>query len=188
MRVAAILAVTVLVLQGVSAYAEDEKPPMDIAIFPGAEVTMEMNLTSEDIMPMLQAMLPLMGDSYGGLAKAVSPDEIAGLLKDIRRVEALQVEVRKSSVTLDEIASFYGKNLPEGQWRRVFYSSDGKSGLAIYADPASQSYYGFRTRSKADGSKTIKEALAAKVVGSIDLRQVLALAAKLAQMRLQKAG
>lgn len=188
MRIVAILALLVLALSCIQALADDEKPTMDLAVFPGAEVTMEMNLTSEDIMPMLQAMLPLMGDSMGGIARAVKPEEIADVLKDIRRLEVLQVEVRRARTTLDEISSFYGKNLPDGQWRRVFYSSDDKSSTAIYADPASQSYYGFRTRTKTDGSKTIKEALAAKVVGSIDIRQALALAARLAEAQLRNGG
>ncbi len=180
MRLFAILISMVLLGQCVGAWGDDEKPPMEIAVFPGSEVTMEMNLTSEDIMPMLQAMLPLVGGAAGGVAKAVSPEEIANLLRNIRRIEVLQVDVRRAKTSLEEVSSFYGKNLPGGQWSRVFFSADDESSLAVYVDSASQSYYGFRTRLKADGARTIKEAVVAKVVGSIDFREALALGARLA--------
>ena len=181
MSKAAAVAVLIFVSFCSVSLAQDSKPPLDIAIYPGAETAMELNLTSEDILPMLQAMLPMMGAKLGPLAEKVQPDDIAALLKDLKRVEFVQLNIPRASVSEQEVVHYYAKNLPAGKWSRVFYRSQpAGSTAALYARNGMQAVYGFRVSIVNLDGKPAKRVEVLKTEGSIDLVKILTFAAKLA--------
>lgn len=156
--------------------AEDVKPPMDLAVYPGSETMMEVNLSAEDIQPMIQATLPLL--THGGGAHSLNPDDLTAALKDVKRIEYVQLDLDKPRTTLQMVADYYIRNIPDGKWSRVYYTSSADSTLAVYASPALDSYYGFRARTKTIDGRQTKEIDVAKLVGKIDFSKLLSLAAK----------
>jgi len=167
------LAIIIILLAG-AATAEDQKPPMDLLTYPGAEVTMEVNLSAEDIAPMIQATMPMMGDT----GQILSPEDLNDILKDLKQIEILQLDVRRSKTKVQDIATYYSSKLPDGKWSRVLYRSDSKSSLAIYADAEAKSYYGFSIRNASPAGKPIKQVTMAKIVGKIDFQKLAQLATK----------
>ena len=179
---AAAVAILIFVSFSAASLAQDSKPPLDIAIFPGAETAMEVNMTSDDILPMLQAMLPIMGAKLGPLAEKVQPEDIADVLKDLKRVEFVQLNIPRLSVGEKQIVQYYAKNLPPGKWSRVFYQSQpAGSTAALYAQNGMQAVYGFRVSTVTLDGKPVKRVEVLKTEGTIDLVKVLAFAAKLAE-------
>lgn len=180
-RVSVAALLGLLLLAGGPVLAET-KLPMDLPTYPGGESTMEVNLSNEDILPMVKAMLPLMGDKLGKLAEQISPEEIADVLKDVTQIEFRQVDIAKPGVAERDIADFYSKHLPTGNWNRVFLQSLGSSGtIAVYAQPGGEMLYGFRVRTVKQDDKLIKRAEVAKIDGKIDYAKLIALAAKVLQ-------
>ena len=56
-----LLCVLCLLAVSICAFAADipaEKPAIDLPVYPGAEVSMEVNLTSEDLIPTLKCEKP----------------------------------------------------------------------------------------------------------------------------------
>jgi hypothetical protein len=173
----AVVAMLILLISG-SALAQ-EKPPMDLPVYPGGESTMEINLTNEDILPMIKAVLPLMGDKLGKLADEVSAEDISDVLKDIKRIEFLQMEVYKTDVSESNITDFYVKNLPDGKWNRIFLQSSAPKGtMAIYFQPGAETLYGYRVSTVKQDSKMIKRIEVLKTEGKIDYVKLINLAGK----------
>ncbi len=170
-----------LMLAGGGLLAEDERPPIDLPVYPGAEVTMEVNLGAEDIVPMVEATLPLVISGRPELAQVLRPEDLGRILKDVKKVELLQLELDKPKTTLQQIAAHYTAKLPDGRWRRAYYSSVAQKALVVYASPGAEAYYGFRIRGRAVDGRQITQIEVARVVGRIDLPGLVKLAAKLMQ-------
>jgi hypothetical protein len=175
-----VIAIIILALSAIGIMAQTDKPPLDIPVYPGAETAMEVNLTNEDILPTLQALLPLMGNKLGPMGETLQPEGVADLLKDLKRLQLLQLNILKASVSEADVTHFYEKNLPSGKWSRVYYQSKPASGtIALYAQNAMEAIYGFRvTKSKIDG-KPAKRVEVLKTDGAIDLIKVISFVGKL---------
>lgn len=173
-----IILLALLVFVAVPAFGQETaKPPMDLAVYPGAETIMEVNLTNEDILPMAKAMIPLMGDRLGKLAEIVQPEDIAAIFKDVTRLEFLQLEVNKAGVAEKDLINFYSNKLPEGQWNKLFYQSGSESGtVSIYAKNGMSGIYGFRIRTISSDNKPVKRIDIIKSEGKIDFVKILTLA------------
>lgn len=179
MRTRMILLAVLFFVCGSQVLCQDEKPPIDIPVYPKADVTTEVNLTQQDILPMIQATMPLLGGSLGKLGGDLEPEDIAAILADVRQIEFLQLEIKSRKVGLAQVAAFYAKNLPAGAWTRVFYRSSADSGtLAVYYDAGSEAYYGFQTRAVTTAGKHVKQVDAGKIVGKIDFAALIRLAAR----------
>ena len=173
----------VILLSFSVAWAQEEKPPMDLPVYPGGSSTMEINMTSEEILTMLQAMIPLAGETLGKLGEAVNPESMADILKDVKRIEYLQVNIPTPGVKEDQIAAFYAKKLPAGRWSRVLWLTDSRSGAAaLYSQPNTEQLYGFRVTSVKAEKKTIKRADILKIEGRIDYVKALKMAAAVGQV------
>ncbi len=161
-----------------AAFAQDDKPAMDLPVYPGGSSTMEINVTSEELVEMMQAMAPFMGNSLGPLAGAISPESIGDILRDVRRIEFLQVNIPEPRVKVDQIAAFYAKKLPAGKWSRVLWLADDPSGVtALFSQANTEQLYGFRVSTAKVEGKTIKQAMLLKIEGRIDYVRALKLAA-----------
>lgn len=153
-----------------------EKPAIDIPVYPGGEATMEINLTSEDLLPTLQAMLPMIA---GKLADQINPDDLTGALKDVKQIEMLQIDIAKTA-TETEVADYYAKNVPAGQWSRVFWQKSPKMGtMAFYVQGGGEKLYGFRVQQAMSDDKPVKRVQVVKTNGKIDFVKLLTIAAKL---------
>ena len=178
----------VILLSCSVAWAQDDKPPMDLPVYPGGSSTMEINVTSEELLQMMQAMIPLAGDKLGKLGEVINPESISDILKDVRRIEYLQVDIPQPGVKEDQIAAFYAKKLPAGRWSRVLWLTDSRSGAAaLYSQPNTEQLYGFRVTSVKAEKKTIKRADILKIEGRIDYAKALKLAAAVGAMLHQPA-
>jgi hypothetical protein len=156
---------------------------MDLPVYPGGSSTMEINMTSEEILTMLQAMIPLAGEKLGKLGEAVNPESMADILKDVKRIEYLQVNIPTPGVKEDQIAAFYVKKLPPGRWSRVLWLADNPSGaIALYSQPNTEQLYGFRVTSVKSEGKTTRRADILKIEGRIDYTKALKLAAAIGQV------
>lgn len=153
-----------------------EAPPMDIPIYPGGESTMEINLTNEDLLPTLRAILPMV--KMGGLDK-INPDDIAVALKDVKRIQMLQLDIKRTATETD-LADFYAKKLPAGDWNKVFWQKAGKQGtLVIFVQGMGEKLYGFRVQSAVADGKPIKRVQILKTEGKIDYVKLMTVAAKM---------
>lgn len=181
--VAAAVAIAVLLIAP-AAWAQDagqDKPAMDIPLYPGAEATMEVNLSNEDILPMVRALAPLLGQRLAAVAEAVSPDEVASVFKDVKRIQILQLDVAKAGVAERDVADFYARSLPKGSWNRVFWQSGAPAGtMAVYAQPGGEMIYAFRVRSAKQEDKSIKKVEVLEAEGKLDYLKLVSLAAKFA--------
>ncbi|MHB9036872.1 MAG: DUF2059 domain-containing protein [Armatimonadota bacterium] len=168
-----------------AAFAQDEKPPMDLPIYPGAETAMEINMTSEDILPMAKAMLPMLSGKLGPMLDKIDPVELADVFKDVKQIEMVQLDVNNTKVTENDMIGFYAKNIPSGEWNKVFWQSNAKSGtIALYAQTGFEGMYGFRARSIVVDSKPVKRVEVAKIRGKIDYIKLLQMASKLGLSKL----
>jgi hypothetical protein len=182
MKRALVIAVLIWAVSVPTSLAQTDKPPLDIAVYPGAQTSMEVNLTNEDILPMLQAMLPLMGNKLGPMADKIEPEGVADLLKDLKRLEFLQLDIPKPGVSESDVARFYTKNLPSGRWSRVFYLSQPKGGtMALYAQEGMGALYGFRVTTVTLDRKPAKQVVVLKTDGMIDFTRVLSFVGNLAE-------
>ncbi|MCL5103166.1 MAG: hypothetical protein M1133_03500 [Armatimonadetes bacterium] len=177
-RYIALIAAAMLIV--VSAAFAEEKPAMDLSVYPGGESTMEINMGSEDILPTIKAMLPMLSGKLGKMADKINVDDLAGALKDVKQIELLQVDVAKPGVTESDITSFYGKSLPAGNWTRIFWQSLPKTGtVAIYSQAGGDGLYGFRVQTTTVDSKPMKRVQILKTQGKIDFVKLLEMASKL---------
>lgn len=153
-----------------------EKPPMDIPVYPGGESTMEINLTNDDLLPTLKAVLPLI--NMPGIDK-LNLDDLGVALKDVKRIELLQVDIKKTA-TESDVADFYAKKIPSGAWNRVFWQRVGKQGtLALYVQGQGEKLYGFRVQSVVEDEKPVKKVQIVKTEGKIDYAKLMVVAAKM---------
>ncbi|MCL5105154.1 MAG: hypothetical protein M1133_13725 [Armatimonadetes bacterium] len=174
----ALIAIVVLIVGG-AAFAE-EKPAMDLPVYPGGEATMEVNLGNEDILPMLKAMLPMFSGKLGKIGDKINPEDLAAALRDVKQIELLQVDVAKPEVTENDVAGFYAKSLPAGNWTRIFWQSLPQTGIvAIYSQSGGDGLYGFRVQSVSVDSKPVRRAHVLKTQGKIDYVKLLEMAGKL---------
>lgn len=153
-----------------------EAPPMDIPVYPGGESTMEINLTNEDLLPTLKAILPMV--KMAGMDK-LNPDDLAAAFKDVKRIQMLQLDIKKTATEAD-IADFYAKKLPAGDWNKVFWQKTAKQGtLVLFVQGMGEKLYGFRVQSAMSDEKPIKRVQIVKTEGKIDYVKLLTVAAKM---------
>jgi hypothetical protein len=176
MRLLGVLLVLILAAAPLVAVAQ-EKPPIDLPELVGGEVTMEINMTSEDILPTVKAMLPLLMSSMGKDAETINSDEVANAFQDVKRIEMLQVDYSKSDKTESDIAAFYAKNAPPGDFTRVFWQSKKLTGtMAVYSSAGGEKLYMFRVRTVVEAEKSIKKIEVAKTEGKIDYAKLIPIA------------
>lgn len=153
-----------------------EAPAMDIPIYPGAEPTMEINLTNEDLLPTLQAVLPMV--KFPNIDK-LNPEDLAAAFKDVKRIQMLQLDVTRAA-TEDDIAAFYVKKLSPGEWNKVFWQKIPKQGtMAVFVQGMGEQLYGFRITSVKVDDKPAKRVQVLKVEGKIDVVKLISAAAKM---------
>lgn len=174
-----LLGLSICTLTAVCCLAQDEKPPMDLPVYPGGSTTMEINMTSEELLSIFQAMAPTLTERFGPFGEAISMEDLADIVKNVKRIEFLQIEIGKPSVTHQQIADFYSKKLPSGQWSRVALMSDEASTTAVYAQPGVEQIYGFRTASLQREGKKIQRIQVGKIEGKIDFVRAFKLIGKL---------
>ncbi len=173
-----LIATTILVLATLQTYGQDEKPPLDIPVYPGGSTTMEVNMTAEELMNLITAIMPSIAEKFGPLGMAISPEELADVVRDVRRIQYVQVDVPKSSITLDQIADFYSKKLPRGEWSRVIWMRDEASAATLYAQPNTRQIYGFRVSSTKQDDTIVRQAQVFKLEGKVDYVKAVKLFAK----------
>ncbi|MCE5197957.1 MAG: hypothetical protein ABFD54_06755 [Armatimonadota bacterium] len=161
------------------AASAQDKPALDLKVYPGGESSMEINMGNEDILPMLKAMLPMLSGKMGAVLDKLDPNDLAAILKDVTQIEMIQVDISKSGVAEKDVADFYGKNIPAGQWNRVFWQAAPTGTVAVYSQAGAEALYGFRVRTIKNGEQTVKRAEVAKIQGKIDYVKLIQLAGKL---------
>ncbi len=170
----AIIVIALLLFVCGSVIAAD-KPEIDIPFFPGGESTMEINLTQDDLLPTLQAMMQM---TAGKLADRIDFNDVAAALKDVKRVEYLQLDIAKPT-TADAVADFYTKKMPAGEWTRVFWQKSSAGTAALYVQGQGEKLYGYRlAAAKVDG-KIIKQVSIVKTEGKIDFVKAASIATKI---------
>lgn len=169
------IAVVAFLLLMCSSVIAAEKPGVDIPLYPGGESTMEINLTSDDLLPTLQAMLPMMA---GKLTDKIDFNDLAAALKDVKSVQFLQVDIKKTA-TETEVTDFYAKKMPAGDWNRVFWQKSPTMGtVALYVQGQGEKLYGFRVTQEKVDDKPVKRVAILKTDGKIDYVKLLAMASK----------
>lgn len=167
----------VALILAVGAVWAAEAPTVDLLTYPGGEATMEISLSNEDILPTMKAMLPMMGSSISAITEKVSVEEIASIFRDVRRIQFMTIEVAKAGVAETDIANYYAKNLPAGQWNRVFWQAKGNSGtVSVYSQANAETLYGFRVRSAKEEGKTVRRIEVIKTEGKLDFAKLMKLA------------
>jgi len=162
----------VFCLLAVMAVAED-KPPITIPTYPGAQVMMEINMNNDD----LATLLPMFIQGAGDMAAGVNEDDISDVLKDVTRVEYLSLESSKPGVDLAKLVSFYNQKIPAGRWNKVFYmkSKEGQI-ISVFAQSDMAELYGYRMRTvKVDG-KSVNKMDVARIEGQIDFQKLMKIA------------
>ena len=161
--------ISAFLLLAVSAIAQD-KPPITVPTYPGAQVTMEMNMTNEDLQSLLPMFLPAMGDKLPG----VTEEQVLDLLKDVKQVEYLQMEVNKKGVDSEKVCSYFRKKIPSGDWHKVYASKSANGDImAVYSQSNAEHLYGFRVRTTKVDGKTVQQADVAKITGRIDFEKLI---------------
>lgn len=171
MKTRTIISIVLCMLAAVA--MAQEKPPVSIPVYPGVQVNMEINMNNED----LATLLPMFMSGAGDIAEGISEDDIADMLKNITRVEYLQMESSKPGVDLSKLVSFYNKNIPAGNWHKVFYmkSKDGQV-VSVYAQSDMAELFGYRMQTvKVDG-KTVNKMDVARIEGKIDFQKLITIA------------
>ena len=163
-----------------AAFAQDKPAPtMDLPIYPGSEATMEVSLTNDDILPTLKAILPLLPAKVSAYTQKITPEEIADILKNVTSIQAVQIDVEKSGVSETDVSNFYAKNMPKGQWSRLFWQSTPQNGtIAVYSQGAGEGLYVYRVQSIKVDNKPVKRVMVAKTEGKIDFGKLALLAGK----------
>ncbi|MEN6356695.1 MAG: hypothetical protein ABFD83_06370 [Armatimonadota bacterium] len=167
-------------LTGTSCFAQGEKQPMDLPIYPGSETAMEVNMSNEDILPMAKAMLPMLSGKFSSVLDKIDMNDVADIIKDVKQIEFVQLDIADSKVTQKDIIGFYTKNIPGGEWTRVFWQNAPNTGtVAVYTQKDIEGIYGFRTRTVMVDDKSVKRVEVAKVTGKIDYVKLLLMAGKM---------
>lgn len=181
MKIKTALVLGFLIALSNCAIAQD-KSSVDLPVYPGGEATMEVNLSDKDILPTIKAMVPMLSGKLGSLAQKIDINEVSDILKDVKQIEFLQIDVNKSSVTESDITSYYTKHLPAGDWSKVFWQSSPQMGtISIFSLGDAQSLYGFRVQTVKEDGKPVKQVMIAKIVGKLDFAKLLSMAGKFVQ-------
>ena len=166
----------IIALLACSAFVSADEKAMGIPTYPGAESTMEISLTDEDLLPTLKATLPML--KLGGLQDKISPADLDAALKDVKLIEARQMEIQNGA-TDAQINDYYTKNAPAGQWSQVLRHSTPKMGcFALFVQNGGEKLYGYRLQSAVEDGKPIKKLIVVRTEGKIDYAKVIAIAAK----------
>lgn len=156
-----------------------EKPPMDLPIYDGAETTLELNLTNEDFIPILEAALPMLGKRFGKLTEKIDVNDVASILKDMKRFEFVQLEIARPAVKCADVVRFYSEHLPAGKWNRaLFQSAEPVGTVAVYTQDSLEGIYIYRVWSTSENGKTTTRAMVARTEGKIDFVKLVSLAGK----------
>jgi hypothetical protein len=162
-----------LCLLAVMAVAQD-KPPITIPTYPGAQVMMEINMNNED----LATLLPMFISGAGDMVAGINEDDITDVLKNIIRVEYLQLESSKAGVDIAKLASFYNQKIPAGKWNKVFYMKS-KNGqvISVFAQSDMAELYGYRMQTVKIDGKSVNKMDVARIEGKIDFQKLMKIAA-----------
>lgn len=167
-------------LTGTSCFAQSNKPPMDLPVYPGSETAMEVNMSNEDILPMAKAMLPMLSGKLSSIFDKIDMSDVADIIKDVKQIEFIQLDVTDQKATENDVIGFYTKNIPNGEWTRVFWQNTPNMGtVAVYTQKDIEGIYGFRARTMAVDGKSVKRVEVAKITGKIDYVKLLLMAGKM---------
>ena len=94
-----IFPVILVLLIGGSAFAAD-KPAIDLPVYTGGETVMEINLTNDDLLPMIKATLPMLAGkksvstTWWNLNELSQPAVLAGAVSKAMRADVIVVATR----------------------------------------------------------------------------------------------
>ncbi len=168
------IVLTILTLALCSSVVAAEKPALDVAIYPGGQPSMEVNLSQSDLLPALQGILPMV--PLAGLNQILTPEAAAALLNGIKRFQYLQIDIVSNPVDT-QVSDFYSKNLPAGEWNRVFWQKANIGTIAFY-NQGTEKLYAFLVQQTTIDGKPAKRVQIIRAEGKIDLAQLLSIAAK----------
>lgn len=174
MKIRTVLTV-ILCLLAVIAVAQ-EKPPISIPVYPGAQAVMEVNMTNEELL----SLLPVFASGAAKQLEGISEEDISSVLKDVKQVEYMQMECSKKGISIAKLTAFYNQKIPDGKWNRVFYSkaADGQV-VAVYAQENVNELYGYRMRAVKIDGKMVNKMDVARITGKIDFEKLLSIAGPL---------
>ena len=162
-----------------AAFAED-KPAMDIAVYPKSETLLEVNMTADELFPMIDAMYPMIAARLGSKAENVTAQDVVAALDGLKRIELLQMRIDAKDATEQQITDLYTKKLPKGNWSRVMWQcSDSRGTVGVYATQGFENLYGFKITKKVVDDKPVREVIVAKIEGKVDVAKLAALAGKI---------
>ncbi len=183
MKSLAIMLLAALVLLSVSAFAEEAKPKVEVPLYPGAEATLELGLAGPDIIPTLNAMLPMLAMGMPGGSEALDAETIAGIFQNVTRIDVLTLSASKPKDTEASVANFYSKKLPAGSWAKVFATKDAANGtVRVYGKSAGEGLYAVRVRRVVENGKASNKAEVAKIEGKVDYLRLIDLFMKFSAM------
>jgi hypothetical protein len=129
---------------------------------------------------MAKAMLPMLSGKLGAVIEKIDMNDVADIIKDVKQIQFVQLDVTDQKVTEKDVIEFYTKNIPSGEWTRVFWQNTPNAGtIALYTQKDIEGIYGFRARTMAVDGKSVKRVEVAKVTGKIDYVKLLLMAGKM---------
>lgn len=176
MKLRAIIVLAAIALLSVSACAEEAKPKVEIPLYPGSEATLELGLAGPDIVPTLNAMIPMLAMGMPGGSEALDPESIEGIFRDVTRIDVLTIVASGPKDTESSVADFYSKRLPAGSWSKVFSTKDAANGtIRVYGKRAGEGLYALRVRRLLQNGKATNNAEIAKIDGKVDYLRLIEL-------------
>ncbi len=189
MKFLVIMLLAAMILLSASAFAEEAKPKVEVPLYPGAEATLELGLAGSDVVPTLNAMLPMLAMGMSKGADLLDADTISGIFRDVTRIDVLTLTASKAKDTELSVADFYSKKLPTGSWAKVFSTKDAANGtIRVYSKSAGDGLYAFRVRRLVENGKIANKAEIAKIEGKMDYLRLIDLFMKFSAMGQPKAG
>ncbi len=176
MRLRYLLFLFVLIIP-TSSFAASNEPKKEIPVYKGSEVVMEVNLSNEDILPMLKVALPMAGNILN--QKGITEEDITAVFKDVEKIEFVQIQITKPESTIADISKFYSNVIPSADWNRVFWQNNTQTGMiALFAKKGGDAIYGFRIQKESVGGRPVKTVSIGKMSGKIDYVKLITIAAK----------
>lgn len=158
--------------------------PVELPVPPGAKVTMELNLTENDLLGMVKSLLssakievPATPSSTGDPKKELKPEEkvqtldIGKILSGLRGVRVVMYTAPKveGSSMLDHYVSFYEKPFTQKGGRRMFWLSEGNERILVMWFDKPTSVFFALVQEEAEGV----EVIAARTDGMIDVQALM---------------
>ncbi len=150
-----------------------------VKVYPESTLTLELDINRSNMLPLLLASMPVIASEMGDKVKDIDLVALARALKDVERIEYLQMEISAQKADKTGIISFYQKNLPNGKWERMFWQSyfDDKT-IAVYDRVEGEGIYGFRTELVARNTKKINRIDVVHIDGKVDWTKLVEIIAR----------